>query len=91
MVIWVGGLVFWVVRKMCREYRAVKRVVRPVIMMVVVVQLNVEVIIIISPVKLIEGGRAMFIRLASSHHVVINGSVSCSPRVRSIVRVCTRS
>lgn len=91
MVVCVEGFVFCVIRKMCREYAAVSRVAVPVRIIVVVVQFSVEVMIMISPIKLMDGGSAMFIRLVNSHHVVISGIISCSPRVRSMVRVCVRS
>lgn len=58
---------------------AVSRVVSPVRMMVIGAQLNNEEIIINSPSKLIDGGRARFMRLASNHHSVIRGSVAWSP------------
>ena len=54
-------------------------------------QLNKEVIIISSPIRLGSGGRARLARLAINHHVVIKGSTICKPRARSIVRLCVRS
>lgn len=50
-------------------------------------QLNVAVMISSSPVRLTVGGSAMFVRLASSHHVVIRGRMSWSPRASTKVRV----
>lgn len=44
-----------------------------------------------SPIRLIDGGRAKFARLASSHQAAISGSSVCRPRARIIVRLCTRS
>lgn len=44
-----------------------------------------------SPVKLIEGGRAMFMRLANNHQVAIKGKIVCSPRAKIIVRLWVRS
>lgn len=63
----------------------------PVRMMVGLDQLNVEAIISSSPVKLIVGGRAIFIRLARSHQDVIRGKISCSPRASRSVRLWVRS
>lgn len=40
-----------------------------------------------SPIRLIDGGRARFAKLASTHRVVINGKIVCSPRVMIIVRL----
>lgn len=70
---------------------AVSSVVIPVRIIVVVVQLNVAVIISSSPKRLSVGGKAMFMRLASSHQVAIIGSITCSPWVSSNVRVCVCS
>lgn len=54
-------------------------------------QLNREVIIISSPIRLGSGGRARLARLAINHHVVIRGRTICRPRARSMVRLCVRS
>lgn len=54
-------------------------------------QLNKEVIIINSPIKLGKGGRARLARLAMNHHEVIRGRAICRPRARTIVRLCVRS
>jgi len=45
----------------------------------------------ISPMRLGRGGSAKLARLAINHHVVIRGSTICSPRARTIVRLCVRS
>lgn len=50
-------------------------------------QLNKEVIIISSPIKLGRGGRARLARLARNHQNVISGKIVCMPRARSIVRL----
>lgn len=50
-------------------------------------QLNSEIIIVNSPIRLIVGGRAILVRLARSHHSPIRGSTSCIFRVRSSVRL----
>lgn len=44
-----------------------------------------------SPKRLIVGGRARLVRLASSHHAAIRGRTVCSPRANSIVRLWIRS
>ena len=54
-------------------------------------QLNNEVIIISSPIRLGRGGRARLARLAMNHQVVIRGRAIWSPRARTIVRLCVRS
>lgn len=59
--------------------------------MVVQDQLNREVIIISSPIRLGRGGRARFAKLAINHQHVIKGRIICIPRARTIVRVCVRS
>lgn len=63
----------------------------PVRMMVRGDQLNSEVMIVISAMKLVEGGRAIFVRLASSHHVAMRGRRGWRPRVRRRMRLCVRS
>lgn len=54
-------------------------------------QLNKEVRIISSPIRLGRGGRARFARLAINHHVVIRGRTIWRPRAKSIVRLWVRS
>ena len=54
-------------------------------------QLNREVIIISSPIRLGRGGRARFARLLMNHHVAIRGSTVCKPRASTIVRLWVRS
>lgn len=54
-------------------------------------QLNKEVIIISSPIRLGSGGSARLARLAKNHQAVIRGRITCRPRARSIVRLCVRS
>lgn len=44
-----------------------------------------------SPTRLIVGGRARLVRLASSHHMAISGRSVCSPRARIMVRLWVRS
>lgn len=66
----------------------------PVIMMFVAMRImegfdqeNVDITINNSPMRLIRGGRAKLAKLASSHHVAINGKIICSPRAIIIVRL----
>lgn len=54
-------------------------------------QLNRAVMIVSSAMRLVVGGSAMFVRLASSHQVAIRGSRGCRPRVSSRIRLCVRS
>lgn len=63
------------------------RVPPPVRMIVQFDQLNIEVIITSSPIRLGRGGRARLARLAINHHVAIRGSTACIPRARSRVRL----
>lgn len=67
------------------------RVPRPVRAIVHQDQLNNEVRIISSPMRLGSGGRARLARLAINHQAVINGRAICRPRASSIVRLCVRS
>lgn len=50
-------------------------------------QVNVDTTTNNSPMRLIEGGSARFIRLASSHQAAIRGKIICRPRARIIVRL----
>lgn len=54
-------------------------------------QLNKEVIIISSPIRLGSGGRARLAKLARSHQEAIRGRIICRPRVTTSVRVWVRS
>lgn len=54
-------------------------------------QLNREVMIISSPIRLGSGGRARLARLAMNHQQVIKGKIIWRPRARSIVRLWVRS
>lgn len=72
-------------------YEAVIRVPAPVIKIVHGDQLNSDTIIVSSPHKFMDGGRAMLERFARSHHVAIRGKIVWAPRVNSRVRLCVRS
>lgn len=63
----------------------------PVRIIVQLDQLNIDVIIISSPIRLGVGGRARLARLARNHQVPISGRIICIPRASSKVRLCTRS
>lgn len=63
----------WVDRNICSEYVAVISMDSPSRMILVGHQLNSDDRISNSPVKLMLGGMAIFIRLASSHQAVIIG------------------
>lgn len=67
------------------------RVPRPVRAIVTGDQLNKEVMIINSPMRLGVGGRARLARLEMNHQVVMSGSITCMPRARSMVRLWVRS
>lgn len=64
---------------------------RPSRMMVGGHQLNMDEMIISSPVKFMLGGVAIFIRFAASHQAVIIGRMLWNPRVSMRIRVCVRS
>lgn len=63
----------------------------PVSAMVHQDQLNKEMMITSSPIRLGRGGRAKLARLAMSHQVAIRGKIVCRPRAKSIVRLWVRS
>lgn len=54
-------------------------------------QLNNEVMIMSSPMRLGSGGSARLARLARNHQDAIRGNIVCRPRARSIVRLWVRS
>lgn len=59
---------------MWSEYRAVINILSPVNMMVKLDQEKEARIVSSSPIKLIVGGRARLVRLASSHHSASSGN-----------------
>lgn len=63
----------------------------PVRKIVMSAQSNSETIRVSSPMKLIVGGSAMFVKQARSHQDVMAGVVSCTPCVSNRVRECVRS
>ena len=48
---------------------------------------KVDIITSSSPIRLMVGGRARFVKHASNHQVVINGKKICRPRAKIIVRL----
>lgn len=60
-------------------------------MIVQVHQLNSEVMIISSPIRLGSGGSARFAKVATNHHALISGRRACNPRVNLMVRLWVRS
>ena len=71
---------------MYREYRAVITIFTPIRIIVMLDHEKVDITTNSSPIKLIVGGRAKLVRLASSHQVAI-----CRPRARIMVRLWIRS
>ena len=90
-VMWVGSLPRWVISSMNRVYEAVSRVAAPVRIMVRADQLNRAIMMVNSAIRFVVGGRAMFVRLASSHQVAVSGRRGCKPRVRRRIRLWVRS
>lgn len=90
-VMWLGRMLRWVVVNIYRVYEAVSRVAIPVRMIVGEDQLNSVIIMVSSAIRFVVGGRAMFVRLASNHHVAIKGKRGCKPRVSRRIRLCVRS
>ncbi len=52
---------------------------------------KVDIITSNSPIRLMVGGRARFVKHANSHQVAISGKKICRPRARIIVRLWMRS
>ena len=48
---------------------------------------KVDIITSSSPIRLMVGGRARFVRHANSHQVAISGEKICRPRARIMVRL----
>lgn len=76
---------------MYREYRAVITMLVPMRIMDIWDQENVDITTNSSPIRLIVGGRARLVRLASSHQAAIRGRMVCKPRARIMVRLWVRS
>lgn len=72
-------------------YEAVNRIAAPVRMSVSEDQLKSAITIVSSAMRLIVGGRAMFARLARSHHVAMRGRRGCKPRANRRIRLWVRS
>lgn len=72
---------------MYREYSAVITMLIPIRIMDSGDQENVDMTTNSSPIRLIVGGRARFVRLANNHQAAISGRIVCSPRARIIVRL----
>lgn len=81
----------WVIISMYREYRAVITIFIPIRIIVMLDHEKVDITTNSSPIKLIVGGRAKLVRLASSHQVAISGRSVCRPRARIMVRLWIRS
>lgn len=67
------------------------RIPVPVIKIVQGDQLNRETIIVSSPHRFVEGGRAIFDKFVKSHNVAMRGIVAWAPRTNNRVRLWVRS
>lgn len=76
---------------MYRVYEAVNRMAVPVRMIVRADQLKSATTIVSSAMRFVVGGRAMFVRLASNHQMVMSGRRGWSPRVSRRIRLWVRS
>lgn len=63
----------------------------PIRVMVMLDHENVATTTNSSPIRLMVGGSARLVRLASSHQAAISGRSVCRPRARIIVRLWIRS
>lgn len=90
-VMWDGNTPRCVIISMYRVYEAVRIIAVPVSRMVSEDQLNRATTIVSSAMRLVVGGSAMFVRLASSHQIAISGRRDCSPRVSKRIRLWVRS
>ena len=87
LLIWCVCLLRCVVISMYIEYRAVITMLVPIKIMVKFDHEKVDITTNSSPIRLIVGGRAKFVRLASSHQVAISGRRVCTPQAKIIVRL----
>lgn len=76
---------------MYREYAAVKNLVKLRRIRLYVDIFKMEVISMISLIRLIEGGAAIFLAVNRNHHRVIIGASTIKPLVRYRLRVCVIS
>jgi len=74
-----------------KVYVVVNRIAVPVRIIVKADQLNGAIMIVSSAIRFVVGGRAMLVRLASSHQVAISGRSGCNPRVRIRIRLWVHS
>lgn len=72
-VMWDGSGPRCVIMSMYRVYEAVRKIAVPVRIIVKADQLNSAITIVSSAIRLVVGGRAMFVRLARSHQMAISG------------------
>ena len=91
LLMWCVYLPRCVVISMYRVYRVVISMLSPIRIMVMLDHVNDDMITNSSPIRLIDGGKARFVRPAISHHMAIRGRSVCRPRARIMVRLCTRS
>lgn len=91
LLIWCVCLPRCVMISMYREYRAVITMFVPIRMMVRFDHEKADITTSNSPIRLMVGGRARFVMLASSHQAAISGRKICKPRARIIVRLWIRS
>lgn len=84
---WDGSGPRCVIISMYRVYEAVSRIAAPVKMIVNADQLNRAIMMVSSAMRLMVGGRAMFVRFASSHQIAMSGSRGCIPRVSRRIRL----
>lgn len=90
-VMWDGRTPRCVIINMYRVYEAVRMIEVPVSRIVSEDQLNRATTIVSSAIRLVVGGNAMFVKLASSHQMAISGRRGCKPRVSRRIRLWVRS
>lgn len=86
-VMWDGRVPRCVIISMYKVYEAVSRIAAPVRMMVKEDQLKSAITMVSSAMRFVVGGRAMFVRLASSHQVAMSGRRGWIPRVSRRIRL----
>ena len=91
LLIWCVYLPRCVIISIHIEYRAVITMLVPIKIMIKFDHEKIDITTNSSPIRVIVGGRAKFVGLASCHQVAISGRRVCRPQAKIIVWLWTRS
>ena len=91
LLIWCVYLQHCIVISIYREYKAVITMLAPIKIMVIFDHEKDDISTNNPLTRLMVGGKAKFLRLASSHQVAISGRKVCKRQAKTIVRLRTHS